>query len=533
MIFSNFNRRTATAAYCPMNKKATKKPAPTFDPNKTKEAEQLRQKRDRKSGSKSNGTKSAGRGGNGHEPEPEAIADLELHEPPFECYYDSTKSRYFLKDDAGRWISVGVDDLRRELRAHGISGKALETKLVSRQDRAMRAVQRKYGIDFAGPLAGHFAGPVTMNGKRLLVTSSPQLPEPRKGAFPIVEKFLKDLFGVNVDAYGATQYAALCLWIARGWKAIKTGKCLKGHALILAGPAGCGKNVLQERIITPLLGGREVKAGDFLLGRTEFGGSSFSGESLTLTDENGGRDIRSRREFGQRIKYLVANTVQEMHHKGRDSIGVSTTRRLSISVNDEAEHLQTLPLVGDADIRDKIHLFLCHPAELPESDEDFEAWCEDLAGELPAWLDYCLALKVPPELREARPRFGTKHFHHPELLARLNSFSPEYHLLAIIDQFADQLFETCPFEDDNPEASTPKMWKGNASQLRKKLLELADGKLTLEREITDLLRSDVICGQYLSRLSQHEATKARVQEGARWGSTRSWIIMPLVSEAEA
>ena len=230
---------------------------------------------------------------------------------------------------------------------------------------------------------------------------------------------------------------------------------------------------------------------------------------------------------------MVANDVQEMHAKGKDSMSVCPRWRLSISVNDETEHLQTLPPVADADIRDKVHLLLCHRAEIPTSDDAFESWLAAIVGEIPCWLHHCLSLEVPAELREERPRFGTRAFQHPELLERLNSFAPELHLLGLIDQFADELFVPCPFEAANGDTSDElKGWKGSASELRAKLLQSADGKPAVEREVSELIRSDERCGQYLKRLSQHEATKARVQELPRTGNKRGWRILPPVKEVD-
>lgn len=508
----------------------TRKKAPTFDPRATKEAAQMRKKQAGRAGQGEGGAKPHKRTGSkdaSKAPPPEPTADLEELPPPFPCFFHDKTGRYFTKDSAESFRAGGVDDVREELRAHGISNRNGEGKLISPQGKMLRTVRRTYNVDYAGPLAGYFAGFKEMNGFRVLVTTSPKIPQPRAGGFATLDKFLRGLFGVHVDAHGATQLAAFQLWAARGWRAIAEQKSLKGHALILAGPASCGKNLLQEKIITPLLGGRAVKAGDYLLGKSDFSGSMFAGESVILTDENGGRDIRTRREFGQRIKSMVANDVQEMHAKGKDSMSVSPRWRLSISVNDETEHLQTLPPVADSDIRDKVHLLLCHCAELPKEENAMESWVTSLVDEIPEWLHHCLSLTVPADLREERPRFGTRAFQHPELLERLNSFSPELHLLTLIDQFAEEVFMLCPFDAANASASDePTAWEGRASDLRAKLLECADGRAAVHREISELIRSDELCGQYLKRLSQHEATKLRVQELPRTGNKRGWRILP-------
>ena len=199
--------------------------------------------------------------------------------------------------------------------------------------------------------------------------------------------------------------------------------------------------------------------------------------------------------------------------------------RVTISVNDEAEHLQTLPPVGDKDISDKVHLLRMWPADMPHNEDEKEAWLTHIKEEIPAFVHHCLQLEkeVPAAFRETTPRFGHLAFQHPELLEKLNSFAPELHLLSLIDQL---MF---PPDGDPDEPYQP--WEGRASDFRLKLLQLASGRSMLEREISELIKSEAQCGTYLGRLEDHHPE--RVLQLKREGNKRGWRINPPPSSGAA
>lgn len=374
-----------------------RKAAPTFNPLSTQEAKEVKAKRTAKKSGGANTENAKGKGDAGKRSKTPA-AEIEV-KPPFECYFDDRKGRYYYTDGIGWWRGYGTEGFRRRLRKHGISGRGEEGSLMSPQDRVIDHIQHHHGIDFAGPVSGHFAGFQEANSFRILVTTSPKLPMPKAGDFATLNKFLSELFGVGADAHGEQQFTVFCLWAARAFRAIAEQKPLKGHALLIAGPGGCGKNLLQEVIITAILGGRMVKAADYLTGATDFSGFLFSGEHLVVSDDTSARDIGSRREFGQKVKDLVANGAYSMHHKGRDPMTLHPRWRLTVSVNDEAEHLQTLPPVADHDIRDKVHLFHVWPASIPETEDEQGAWITAMVSEIPAFLAHALKLEVPRQLK--------------------------------------------------------------------------------------------------------------------------------------
>lgn len=73
-------------------------------------------------------------------------------------------------------------------------------------------------------------------------------------------------------------------------------------------------------------------------------------------------------------------------------------------------------------------------------------------------------------------------------------------------------------------------WEGPASDLRSKLLDNASDRTMLQKEIADLLKSEVQTGQYLARLMDHPPE--RVQELPRKGDKRGWRILAPKVETE-
>ena len=165
---------------------------------------------------------------------------------------------------------------------------------------------------------------------------------------------------------------------------------------------------------------------------------------------------------------------------------------------------------------------LMWPALIPADEEERERWLAQMIEEIPAFLAHCLTLAVPASLKETSPRFGHLAFQHPELMERLNAFSPERHLLGLIDQLM--------FRPDDPYKDQWEPWEGCSTSLRTKLIELANGRNSLEREISDLLKSAEMCGTYLGRLKLHRPE--RVAKPPRIGDSRLWRIKPPPKETE-
>jgi hypothetical protein len=72
-----------------------------------------------------------------------------------------------------------------------------------------------------------------------------------------------------------------------------------------------------------------------------------------MVEDDAPKDIQSRKTFGARLKQIAANEKDTLHAKGKNAITSKPFRRLSISVNDEANNLDILPVLEDS-LLDKI-----------------------------------------------------------------------------------------------------------------------------------------------------------------------------------
>ena len=155
-----------------------------------------------------------------------------------------------------------------------------------------------------------------------------------------------------------------------------------------------------------------------------------------------------------------------------------------MSLNDEPERLLVLPPV-DEDIADKLMLLKVTKRDMPMptgTADEMDAFWGALLAELPAFIHFLLHWPIPEAL--SSPRFGIKHYHHPELLAGLEAQAPELQLLDIIDR---ELFR----------GGYDKPMSGLAVEFQNRLT--GDG-CDYRRQAGALLHSATSCGTYLARL---------------------------------
>lgn len=401
-----------------------------------------------------------------------------------DSYYEPSQRQYwFIPNGSGGHVSVNDAGVKRYLKSLGFSGKADDGQFLSPLEATVLVLQQQHELAYAGPLAGYHAGIHKIQGSNILVTTSPALIIPAAGGWPVLSKLLGNLLiddGINQEAY-------FFGWHKVTAEALRNGRRRPSQALVLAGPAGCGKSLVQN-LTTVLLGGRCAKPYQYMTGGTGFNRDLFTAEHLMVEDEVPSAEYRSRRNFGTHIKGVTVNVTQRMHQKFRDALTLEPFWRLTISVNDEPENLMVLPPIDDS-IGDKIILLKCVKKPMPmpaNTDEQKQRFFDTLVAELPAFLHWLDEWQIPEELRDER--YGITSFHHPELLRAIDDLAPETRLLGLID---DELFAL------GPGSAGP--WTGTARQLVKKLTsaDFADS-----REARRLFSYNTACGTYLARLEQ-------------------------------
>ena len=431
-----------------------------------------------------------------------AVAPASQEQNLPEIYFDTGRNQYLSCDTRGGWIPYNETQIKRLLRAAGVSPNKPEGAHVSPLDRHLIHLMQDRGVHYAGMLAGYTSGIYEMEGRRILVTESPRLLNPLSGDWPVLRQFFKGL----LDDPEHDQLAYFLGWLKIAVESLHAGSIRPGQVLAIAGPRDCGKS-LAQKIITEILGGRSAKPYQYMAGLTSFNSDLFTAEHLTIEDDIGSTDMRARRNFGEQIKAFSVNESHRCHPKNREAITLKPFWRVSITLNDEPESMMILPPL-DSSIEDKIILLRARKNPLPMPTgtlEQRKAFWAAITAEIPAFLHDLTQNAIPDNIQGER--FGIGHFHHPELLQALNELSPESKLLQIIDAV---LFS-------GPLAGT---WEGSVARLEQEL------RSSNYRQETDkLLSFSQACGRYLSRLEKqypNRISKTHTREG------NLWIINPIV-----
>ena len=431
----------------------------------------------------------------------DALSMLNRHDG-VDAYYDLDRKEFLVENREGIWISHNETQFKRHLRSIGYSTKTADS-LVSPAERVMLDLIDRKSVSYAAPLSGRRSGFYHEGGVRFLVTESHRLADPEEGGIPNILAIVQGLLGG--EDYGEQQVGLFLGWLRAAVQSLRAGIARPGQALAIAGPADCGKSLLQK-IITVALGGRSAKAALFLTGRTPFNAELFEAEHLMLEDESMSPDIRSRRALADAIKAIVVNEVHSCHRKQRTAVNLRPWWRLSISVNDDPEAMNVLPPLDD-NIADKVTLLKARRFEMPmpgetlEERREFWATVED---EVPKLIHYLESTETPEKLVDRR--YGVISWHHPDLVEDLHQLSGEQHLLDLIDR---AIFES-PTSGD---------WAGTHDELKAKLL---DDQGT-SREAGKLLDWRNATGTLLGKLAKKKPDRVKEKRTAQ---KRTWVITP-------
>jgi len=423
-----------------------------------------------------------------------------------DVFYQPRKG-FLIPGQGGEWVQVNERGVYRELVRRGYSPEEPESGGLSDVEAEIGRIQREQNIHYAGPLAGYPVGYREVNSLRVLVTAAPKLIEPKKGGWDLVQTLVVGLLG---DSDEPSQIVHFLGWLKMSAEllrsGIKTGRYYPGQVLVLAGPIGIGKSLLQH-LISKCLGGRAAKAYSWMTDQTMHNAELFGAEHLIIEDEVPATDIRSRRVFGASIKKIAANHLQRIRAMYTDGINVPVFWRATVSVNNEPEFLQTLPPL-DESITDKLILLRCHEFAWPmpmDTEEEKAAFVAALEAELPAFLDHLLnEFEIPAEIRS--PRYGVRAFLHPTLVQSLDELSPETRLLELIDV---ELF-----------SMACESWTGTAAELQAKLTS-SDARTSHEARRLFSYAGSV--GHYLGRLRQKHPSRIKYKTVNGIGC---WTLFP-------
>jgi hypothetical protein len=395
---------------------------------------------------------------------------------------------YFVPSSKGGWYPTNEKGAKQYLlKNHDIRpDKIRPADALTQIDDVMLSVRDLNSVSWVGSCAGKPPQLMSANGKDILILEGPKLIKPVKGDFPTINYILRNLLGAEQLEY----FNDWMKWGLENLLKVYDGQESRpGQFLALVGPRGGGKNLVQERIITPVLGGRVAKPTQFFNDRTNFNGDLVGAEHWLLSDETPARDIDSRRAFGNHIKGVAANSEVRTEVKFGHPVVLRPFRRGTVSLNDEDENIRTLPPL-DESIDDKLMILKCNFVALPlPSGEAIEA---AIASELPAYVHYLLyEHETREELRDER--FGIRAYHHPGVLEALSATAPETQLLQEIDRAE-------PF---NKKKEGDWVWEGSSSDLQELLESNAEFRgYSARTRLASLLKHGNTCGTYLTRLSK-------------------------------
>lgn len=430
---------------------------------------------------------------------------------PLELFFDIRDGSY-LYELSGRFVALGKSDLCVHLKKdHGLEDGTRDG--ISNFHHILYRTQKEKQIDYAGGLAGHRRGIFADgSGRKYLVTDEANgvFDEPVKDEPAFFPGFIQELLPGDQMEY-------VCHWLAIALRSLRKGDFRPGQVCIFAGPAGCGKSLLQQ-IITEIFGGRSSNPFRYMMELTQFNKDLCGAEHWQIEDPATTTDIRTRRQFGAKLKEATVNRDFSIHAKGKDALTLPLFRRVTISVNDEPENLAVCPPL-DPSIEDKVFLFHCAKAEKcfepfrdKQGEVDRAAVWQAVTKEIPqvrAWLLREYKNKgIPKDFKD--DRFGIRAWHHPDLLAELVALAPETKFLQLID---DALF---PIPKDGEIQRGE--WTGKSSDLEKELR-----KSEVSFEVEKILRFVGACGSYLGKLakSQPKRISKRVS-----GGYATWTIQP-------
>ena len=419
-------------------------------------------------------------------------------------YYDRTRKEYLVVDGSQNWFPVNETMLRRQCKVRGMQVKPPEGDVSSDFDRFVVNLQTMRGVAYAGALAGHPKGPREVNGSLILVTSEPFLMPPQKGDFPTLKALLHGMFASDEH----DQLTCFYGWLQNALRCLHARTRKPGQVLVIAGPAECGKSLLQT-IITWMMGERECKPYAYMTGATDFNSELFAAEHLRLDDEQASTDMRARRAFGARVKELLFGHAQRMHGKHRDALTLDPIWRMTVSLNEEPESLQVLPSL-DESLEDKFIILRASKKPMPMptgTTEQTAVFAATLRQELPAFIHWLTNEFVIPEALK-NERCGIRHWHHPELLTAIRELSPHARLLSLIDK---ELFHARHMQTQ---------WEGTADELEH---ELTGSQSGVRQEAAKLLCWNNACGTYLGRLAKDMSERIKP---ARTAVARRWAIHP-------
>lgn len=348
-------------------------------------------------------------------------------------YFPLGKNTFFWRCSENAFTSGGKNEALEELKRLGFTKLVLPGSHLP-EDREFISTLVNRPIGYAGGIAGLKAGIHNINGKAILVTSSPKLIEPAAGDFPVIREFLRSRLDLGRQADPGVQTSILLDWLSLTVKCLNAGgRHRPAQVLTLIGPRRSGKDVLANDIIAPLLGGRVAKPMAKFKGETRFTADLVASEMWHISDELDSVSPKTKAALEEALKQTAVSPSLQLEAKFEGAESVPTFRRLVITCNDDHTSMEYFPSLRE-NFEDKLIMLDVHGIPFFGQDtpfETFEKWKAAVTGELPAFVRYLLHDHVIDSSR-ACPHYGVQSYINPHLRGVLLEQNPGTALHEII-----------------------------------------------------------------------------------------------------
>lgn len=300
--------------------------------------------------------------------------------------------------------------------------------------------------------------------------------------------------------------AWLAYWYRNAARMVQTPH--PGQALFLAGDAGIGKSFLARAVISPLMGGC-VDAPEFYLEGSRFNSQLLGAPLHIIDDKLGSMNYRTRLQFSERVKIVVANAGLRYERKFGDALGfVPWAGRLMVLLNRDPQSLSVLPDL-EVSTADKFMMLRCGTARFPFGRPEQNA--EWLRAELPQFARFLLGYRIPDSMADIR--FGVRAWQHPEMR---QASSENGMLVEIVESLVDAF---AFLRQSAPEGETTG-FHGTAGQL---YTLLSDHNPTFKTNVpsTKALRQQL---QIMANLTKYRLVEDRNATPSVWTIPYDFIV---------
>jgi hypothetical protein len=429
-------------------------------------------------------------------------------------YYDGL--RFYTKNESGKWVEWEKGDFSQKLRTKGFDPGKSKGATCSELDLAEIMVKEQRRVEYARKLVHFPKGVTTWRGRKFLNMGAPEpvQPAPPLGApmswedgnahFPLIKGVMDSFFTDDDGEDKYNQRIHLFAWLRQFYISGLECRPTQGQVIVIAGPPNKGKSLLSDGIIGGLMGGCEDGT-DHFVENSRWTANIAESPVIYIGDGLATADNRKKDNFSNLIKKYSANGTMRLNQKFSKEGDVPWFGRIIVSCNDDSESLQILPNM-DISNREKVSLFKTSDVQypFPERHQIDKA----LARELPFFGRFLLDWKPPEYTQAVVKRFGTEHFHHPELF----SAAQQQGLSGLLTEFLREFIEL----DKNSCAGKRSQWRGTSSELYN-AMSMVNPQLL--REFKTVRSFQTILGQVRNRGAVRMAADRK-----GYGAPVDWIL---------